>query len=363
MKKQKGITLVALIITIVVIMILVAVSVTVALQSGLFSATSKAASDTRAAAEKENELAAGKITVGETPYNSMKEYIDSLGGAGSSVVALPEDLGVGDIITGYVPASNYTLSNKYDVSTAYAGCTGTFYTDMGSSVEWKVIEVIGNTMKIIPKAVSTTNITLSGANGWNNGINAINGVCGAIYGNTESKLYTATATGLTIEEINKIAGYTPAESPASYSPSQYESNNKFPIEYLKENGIIDYTGETDGYAKSTSTDKFIKDTYYDYTAESQTNFNNKFAGWIESDGNYWLASRSVISYSTSASFNVRFVNSDGYVVYNWVFDSDGNSLDMDFAVRPVVSLTSKVEPIYVKTVGEGEEAINYWKFE
>ena len=51
-KNQKGITLIALIITIIVMMILVAVSVTVALQSGLFRATSKAARDTREKAEK-----------------------------------------------------------------------------------------------------------------------------------------------------------------------------------------------------------------------------------------------------------------------------------------------------------------------
>jgi len=85
-KNQKGITLIALIITIIVMMILVAVSVTVALQSGLFSATSKAARDTREKAEKENELAAGKVTVEGTEYNSIQEYIDTLGsGSGKAI--------------------------------------------------------------------------------------------------------------------------------------------------------------------------------------------------------------------------------------------------------------------------------------
>ena len=101
MKNQKGITLVALIITIVVIMILVAVSVTVALQSGLFSATSKAASDTRAAAEKENELAAGKVTVEGTEYNSIQEYIDTLGGSTGS--------GSGEMITFTFFHESYTV--------------------------------------------------------------------------------------------------------------------------------------------------------------------------------------------------------------------------------------------------------------
>ena len=83
-KRQKGITLVALIITIVVMMILVAVSVTVALQSGLFSAASGAANDMRYARENEIGVSAGKVTVEGTQYNSMQEYVDTLGGNAGS---------------------------------------------------------------------------------------------------------------------------------------------------------------------------------------------------------------------------------------------------------------------------------------
>ena len=54
MKNQKGITLIALIITIIVMMILVGVSVTVALNSGLFKVAQGAAKNTVDA--RENEL-------------------------------------------------------------------------------------------------------------------------------------------------------------------------------------------------------------------------------------------------------------------------------------------------------------------
>jgi len=359
MKNQKGITLIALIITIIVMLILVAVSVTVALQSGLFSAAGNAASKTKE--ERENEIltSEGKVTVGETEYNSLNEYVSSLnGGAGSGTT----EIAVGDIILGYVPASQYTSSNKYSVPTEYAGCTGEFYTDMGADVEWKVIEVAGNTMKIIPKAVSSTELTISGANGWNNSIDAINGVCGAIYGNTTSDKYTATATGLTVENINTIAGYTPSTSTTTYSPSDYGSNNKFPTEYLDENGIT-YSTVTSGYATSTSTNKFIKTADYSYKVETQTNFNQKFAGWVDVDKSYWLASRCVSAGSSSAYFEVRWVNPAGNVGNPIVFNSGGGSPAPSIAVRPVVSLTSNVNPVYEKTVGEGETAVNYWKFE
>ena len=58
LKQNKGITLIALIITIIVMMILVAVSVTVALNGGLFSTAKKAASETELRAEEEMLLSA-----------------------------------------------------------------------------------------------------------------------------------------------------------------------------------------------------------------------------------------------------------------------------------------------------------------
>ena len=54
MKGQKGITLVALVITIIVMLILVAVSVSVALNGGLFTQAKKAKTDWEGAQANEN---------------------------------------------------------------------------------------------------------------------------------------------------------------------------------------------------------------------------------------------------------------------------------------------------------------------
>ena len=58
MKKQNGITLIALIITIIVMLILVGVTINVALNGGLFGITEKAASNTQIEAEREQLLSA-----------------------------------------------------------------------------------------------------------------------------------------------------------------------------------------------------------------------------------------------------------------------------------------------------------------
>lgn len=56
MKDQKGITLVALIITIIVMLILVSVVVTVVIQSNLLNTAKKAGSDTKNAYESERKM-------------------------------------------------------------------------------------------------------------------------------------------------------------------------------------------------------------------------------------------------------------------------------------------------------------------
>lgn len=63
MKEQKGITLVALVITIIVMLILVGVSVTVAINGGLFTKAREGATNTQKAANAERNLSSGIVKV------------------------------------------------------------------------------------------------------------------------------------------------------------------------------------------------------------------------------------------------------------------------------------------------------------
>ncbi len=60
-QEEKGITLIALIITIIIMLILVGVTISISLQGGLFGYAKKAAKDTKNALEYENSLAEGII--------------------------------------------------------------------------------------------------------------------------------------------------------------------------------------------------------------------------------------------------------------------------------------------------------------
>ena len=80
MKTQKGITLIALIITIIVMLILVGVSVSVALNTGLFKAAQGAAKNTEAERINETKLSEGQVTIGNTTYSSIQEYTNVISG-------------------------------------------------------------------------------------------------------------------------------------------------------------------------------------------------------------------------------------------------------------------------------------------
>lgn len=73
MKGQKGITLIALVITIIVMLILVAVTITMAVNGGLFNYAGKAAGETNNAIDAEQQLGSGQATVNGLNGNSAQD--------------------------------------------------------------------------------------------------------------------------------------------------------------------------------------------------------------------------------------------------------------------------------------------------
>ena len=74
-KKNSGITLIALVITIIVMLILVAVTISMAVNGGLFEYAGKAVGDTNNAMLAEQQLANGGIKVDGIWYDSIDDYL------------------------------------------------------------------------------------------------------------------------------------------------------------------------------------------------------------------------------------------------------------------------------------------------
>lgn len=79
MKEQKGITLIALVITIIVMLILVAVSVSIVIQSGLFNSAKSAGQKTEAAYQNEgNNLSKADIgSDNDVDLGDLENYVDN----------------------------------------------------------------------------------------------------------------------------------------------------------------------------------------------------------------------------------------------------------------------------------------------
>ncbi len=77
MKGQKGITLIALIITIIVMLILVGVSVTVALNGGLFEKAGEARSKTQNELNLERQLDSTNVNIGGSVY-TIDNYVNEI---------------------------------------------------------------------------------------------------------------------------------------------------------------------------------------------------------------------------------------------------------------------------------------------
>ena len=108
MKKNKGITLIALIITIIVMLILVAVSVNVLIKSNLIGTAEKAVDKYKTASEEEAN--GDTIEINGKKYDSIEDYIklSSINIPGGTRVTEPTEYKDGDK-TAIIPAG-YTLS-------------------------------------------------------------------------------------------------------------------------------------------------------------------------------------------------------------------------------------------------------------
>ena len=135
MKKQRGITLIALIITIIVMLILVGVTINVALNGGLFKTTQLAADGTKKEAEKEQLLEAILAAVGTDGEVEFAKVVLPEGFTGSAGVykstksgttyaVNKKTLEITESSGGSETVNNSMLGTYYPVGDELSGITG-----------------------------------------------------------------------------------------------------------------------------------------------------------------------------------------------------------------------------------------------
>ena len=207
--------------------------------------------------------------------------------------------------------------------------------------DWVILDFDETTgeVKIIPRTYSSTYLTLSGMEGYNNAITALDTVAG-IYKNDT---YASSSRSLTVEDVNAVEGYDPAEVASGSASASASASGNGTITYswdhrygMDENlNIVDYGEEN----VEERTYVRIPETGYYYYETS--NFN---ANW--GTGSCWLASRCVNLYSSYCNFDVRVLGGGGVNYYDlFGVDNGGSTSDSSngYPVVPVVTLKSTVK--------------------
>ena len=403
MKKnqEKGITLIALVITIIVLLILAGVTIaTLTGENGILTKATEASKKTgQASAEEQVQLEVtasigtdGKINTGD--LNDNLGNIEGLTHEGETIEnnpidSLPATVVVdgnnviiredGSVVVSEWTQTGYEITNgeitvkvgdyvlNYDEGT---GSTQIETTESGHTEQqtlatedlgWRILGIGENGgLEVISDNPTTATVTLSGETGYLNAEEVLKTACNELYGKGQ---YAERARSLNVEDINKLVNYDPEtysgygnlykyrfSTEAGYMQSSMSTDNgQTWSDWSNITGSSYQTFRMPGSTEIISAgnpkeSEEIENTYYFYTVSSQISdiANMITKGTGDSNITQWLASRAVNCNSVYAYFSVRTVY-NGYVSSNGLSYSLGDSPSPSWAVRPVVTLESDIQ--------------------
>jgi type II secretory pathway pseudopilin PulG len=366
MRRDKGITLVALIITIVVMLILVAVSINVIVNSDLIGHAEKTGDAYRNAIAKE-EAYNPSIGNGKTLDDYMKDakIVEEVhnwkvnGDKFTCTCDLCKAHANGDSSNGLTVEIGQEIKYKA-VRDTEGAITTTITAAMSGHTENQTISltaeptyvVMGvadinengtNETLLLTITKPEVKVTLKGAAAYNNGPTEINRMCRELYGKD--------ARGMTIEDVNNCLGYiNPKGIYYDKSGNEQTANNlttklsSLPIW----NDIKNNHQTPDGRNTEAALGEYPLDGYH-YSISSTEATEARKNLILASDTGYWLASRGVNAHAGfgytgfgPGAVRVGKANSN-YGAFSSV-GREGEGGD-ELGLRPVVSLTSQIPEV------------------
>lgn len=373
LKQNKGITLVALIITIIILLILVGVSINLAIKGDLFGSAEKAVSGTNDKVAQEqtrvDELMGEleKVEAQNAVHNW--QYTDSTrakirctcarckafndGDSTGRTLSIGQQIGETESKTG--STSITSAKSGYDSDQTLAlNAEETKWVVFG--YEDKDNDGLNEVLLLTTEHPRTNKIAFQGAAAYNNVVEEINRMCKELYG--------TNARGMTIEDVNRVLGYTPAGGMYNLN-SKWNTTGNLTTK-LKDlgdmwtaiknnnNNVTDYSGKyyDPSHPKGINDNgatlgEYVLDGYWydvdDVSSNTSIVAKAMIFGSSETNYGYWLASRGVIAYSDYASFVPGRVFGGVAGSYGGSFSSNGVAEgDGGYYLRPLVSLTSEI---------------------
>ena len=356
-KTEKGITLVALVVTIVVLLILAGVSINLVLGNNGIIAKAKDA-ETKSAEASQNDLKG---------MNALTEEMNNALGEKPKV-----DLSkykIGDYV-------NYTydpVSSGYETKTEENGYGNQTIGQSTETLKWRILNIdeANGTVDLVSAAPTSNTVWFKGILGYNNGPYVMDKICEELYSNNRRGIKARSIDLIDMEKHLTAAGIA-ARNAYTYNvkygtTKTYTSNTKYPSLYAgqkgagvnvaeanastivqpdiskgndpyKESEPIATTEATTDNTSGTGNPLTVTQTYYNISI-SEANYGD--AASVLSNSNYFLvASRCVGAGSDYAGFGLRIAgtNTDG----NGIFCSNGSADGYNYRLRPVVSLPSSL---------------------
>ena len=275
---------------------------------------------------------------------------------------------------------NYTYdkaSSSYLLESKYSGYSSNQTIAQTTGLTWKVLNVDkeNDTVDIISTNPTSSTVTFANILGYNNGPYLMNEICKAQYSNKTLGVNARSINLLDMEKhltptgITNRNAYTDA---VKYGTTKtYTSGTKYPSLYANQKGAGPNITAADASAKitqpktdagndpyeeskpivpkgttepttsstyGTGSPLTVTQTYYNISI-NDTNYGTASTVLANSTG-FWVAARCVPTGSDSASFCIRGASTFTYGCY--MFFSDGDTNGSYYALRPVVSLPSRL---------------------
>ena len=369
LKEQKGITLIALIITIIVMLILAGVSINIIQNQGLITKSKDAADRyNEKAGEEQANLTEWERLMAEYSGSSEEAYVTPR----TEVEYKGQTLKVGDYVN-YDEGTGYTWTTDSTKGTGGDGnLTSKTYTT--EDMSWRVLGLDENgNLELISDKQTSEYLYLKGKAGYYNGEEQLKEMCDALYGKGTKAL---SARSVTDDDINAILGYnkkgfsgeaigcqellkirygwkiTYYATKTTWEPKDTFIMEDGSNEYIRTECYNGRFTDIDGTVATNENPITIESSAYTYTRDEFTErvnsdilnmvFDLENLGCHGAGSQFWLASRFVYGDYGGADWGL-FNISDGILNGYDLYDSDGNESSSSYYVRPVVSLKSDVQ--------------------
>ena len=275
----------------------------------------------------------GNSTFSISVSNNQKIYsINANGTVEYNSKLLINNVKIGDYVN-YIPKP---ITNLYQIENVGADAEINY-----EDLNWRVLNIKDGRVILISSDSMNTEITLSGADGYNNGEYVLNDICKNFY----SKDKIGEARSINIYDIENLSSYD-KKSFVNKDGILYGDEKNYTSELYRfyPNGFNsnNYEYPLLGYSQAGDEGLTVKQTGYEYKIDEYLDENEY--DMIKSTKSYWLASKYSYCRSGYAYFGLYMIGSASKLFYPSNIYSSRNVINNStYSIRPIVEINTNVE--------------------